>query len=151
MIEDVDRIMDVMAAAFDPQWGEAWNRNQVSSSLAVPTTHYRLIGADGKPPEEGAMAAGFSMVRAAPGEEELLLIGVKPDNRGGGIGWRLLELFADDARKRGAERIFLEMRENNPAISLYHSFGFNQIGRRPRYYKMPDGNRIDAITYGMNL
>ena len=92
MIDDVDRIMDVMAAAFDPQWGEAWNRNQVSSSLAVPTTHYRLIGADGKPPEEGAMAAGFSMVRAAPGEEELLLIGVKPDNRGGGIGWRLLEL-----------------------------------------------------------
>ena len=73
MSDDLDRIMAVMDAAFDPAWGEAWNRRQVSDSLAFPHTHFRLLGADGLPPAAGTPAAGFTLVRAAPGEEELLL------------------------------------------------------------------------------
>jgi ribosomal-protein-alanine N-acetyltransferase len=145
MKQDLDRIMEVMDAAFDPAWGEAWTRRQVSDSLAFPHTHYRLID------DDSGETAGFTLVRAAPGEEELLLIAVKPQCRGQGLGHRLLDAVLADARHRGAERVFLEMRYNNPAVALYNAAGFEPIGRRREYYRLPDGRKIDALTYGCVL
>ncbi len=151
MMDDIDQIMRIMEVAFDPQWGEAWNRRQVSDSLAMPNIHYRLVGATGKPPEGSENAAGFILVRSAPGEEELLLVAVDPVFRGRSLGQKLLAKFATDAKQRGAERIFLEMRKNNPAERLYRSFGFEPIGKRKDYYRASDGSRIDAVTFGMDL
>ncbi len=151
MKEDIDRIMEVMDAAFEPQWGEAWSRGQVSGLLPLPTTHYRLIDSAGAKPVDLAPTAGFTLVRATPGEEELLLIGVKPQNRRSGLGRKLLDFLVRDARSRGAERVFLEMRENNPAVNLYVNAGFRQIGRRPGYYKTTEGLRLDAITFALDL
>ena len=147
----LDAVMDIMEASFDPAWGEAWNRKQVSASLAMPTTHVVLIGSNGLAPEPLGEARGFAMTRAAPGEEELLLIAVEPAHRRAGLGARLLRMLAEDARRRGAERLFLEMRENNPAASLYRAQGFEPIGRRDAYYKLPDGSRLDAITFALSL
>ena len=76
MIDELDRIMAVMEAAFDPAFGEAWTRRQVSDSLLMPNTHYLLAGADGHAPCEDAPAAGFTLSRGAFDEEELLLIAV---------------------------------------------------------------------------
>ena len=146
MSEDLDQIMAVMDAAFEPTWGEAWNRRQVSDSLAFPHTHYRLVSEGASQP-----AAGFTLVRAAPGEEELLLIAVTPKSRGRGLGRQLLEQVLEDARGRGAERVFLEMRFNNPAVELYQKAGFVPIGRRKDHYRLPDGSRIDAITFACEL
>lgn len=151
MSDDLDKIMTVMDAAFDPAWGEAWNRRQVSDSLAFSHTHYHLISENGAAPAGDAPAAGFTLVRAAPGEEELLLIAVSPAARGKGLGRRLLEQVIADARGRGAERVFLEMRFNNPAAELYRACGFEPIGRRPDYYRLPDGNKIDAITFACTV
>lgn len=147
MTDDIDRIMAVMEAAFDPQWGEAWTRRQVERSLMMASTHYRLMDEAGGIPEEGKQAAAFAMVRAAPGEEELLLIATVPQLRGNGLGARMIGWLADDARGRGATQMFLEMRENNPALSLYRRQGFTPIGRRKGYYTAADGSRIDAITF----
>ena len=146
MSEDLDQIMAVMDAAFEPAWGEAWNRRQVSDSLAFPHTHYRLASYAASQP-----AAGFTLVRAAPGEEELLLIAVAPEYRGRGLGRQLLEQVLEDARGRGADRVFLEMRFNNPAVEVYRKMGFVPIGRRKDYYRLPDGSRIDAITFACEL
>jgi ribosomal-protein-alanine N-acetyltransferase len=146
-MDDIDRIMAVMEAAFDPQWGEAWTRRQVEGSLMMRSTHYRLMDADGGEPADGEPAAAFAMVRAAPGEEELLLIATMPQLRGKGLGARLIDRLAGDARARGATQLFLEMRENNPAVSLYERQGFTSIGRRKAYYTTGDGSRIDAITF----
>lgn len=145
MTDDLDRIMGVMEAAFDPAWGEAWTRRQVGDSLSFPHTHYRLIES------ETGETAGFTLVRAAPGEEELLLIAVIPACRGKGLGRRLLDAVLADARERGAERVFLEMRYNNPAAKLYSAAGFEPIGHRRDYYRLPDGRKIDAITYGCSV
>jgi ribosomal-protein-alanine N-acetyltransferase len=151
MTDDLDRIMAVMSAAFDPAWGEAWGRRQVLDSLAFPNTHYRLVDADGGAPPAGRPAAGFTLVRAAPGEEELLLIAVAPEARRRGLGRTLLGLAAADARARGAERLFLEMRDNNPARELYLRFGFRPIGSRKDYYRTPQGTTLDAITFAYDL
>ena len=55
------------------------------------------------------------------------------------------------ARDQRAQRVFLEVRPSNPgAIALYHSEGFNEIGRRPRYYPARDG-REDALVMAIEL
>lgn len=151
MTDDLDRIMHVMACAFDPVWGEAWNRRQVSDSLLMPNIHYRLCNPEGLKPAKDDTTAGFTLIRAAPGEEELLLIAVDPAYRGRGVGKALLKGVMRDAYQRGASRIFLEMRANNPAEKLYRSAGFEPIGRRENYYRAPGDTRIDAITFGLDL
>lgn len=146
-IDDLDRIMAVMQAAFDPAFGEAWNRRQVSEALVLPGTHYMLAGADGDEPAEGARAIGFALSRGVLDEEELLLIAVDPAHRGHGVGSRLLQRFIDAALERGRRRLFLEMREGNPADSLYRRAGFEPIGRRRNYYRSAAKGPLDAITY----
>jgi len=144
-IDDVDRIMAVMQAAFDPAYGEGWNRRQVSDALILPHTHY-LLAFDGEPTEQ-APATGFVMSRSAADEEELLLIAVHPDHRGRGIGSGLLQRFIETAHARGKTRLFLEMRDGNPAESLYRRAGFEPVGRRKNYYRGGAQGPLDAITY----
>lgn len=147
----LDQLMAVMDAAFDPHWREAWTRSQVESSLALPHTYALLANSDGKPLVEGETAAGFILARRAPGEEELLLIAVRPESRGRGVGKALIEWFFRAASANGAERVFLEMRQNNPAARLYVDCGFEPIGRRKAYYRAASGEPIDAITFGRDL
>ena len=71
MTDDLDRIMAVMETAFDPAFGEAWTRRQVSDSLILPNSHYLLAGIAGHPPGDGEPAAGFALSRCVADEEEL--------------------------------------------------------------------------------
>lgn len=150
-IDDIDKIMAVMNAAFDPVYGEAWNRRQVEDSLRFNHTHYSLVDRNGAFPEQNEPAAGFWLSRTGFGEEELLLLAVSPDHRKNGLGHILLKSFASGAKSRGAERILLEMRRGNPAESLYRSFGFLPIGERKDYYRTTSGLRLDAITFASEL
>lgn len=147
MTDDLDRIMAVMTAAFDPAFGEAWTRRQVSDALVVPTTHYLLAGGNGRAPGPDEPAVGFLLSRGAAGDEELLLIAVHPDHRGKGIGRMLMERFIAAASARGMDRLFLEMREGNPADRLYRALGFEPVGRRKQYYRAARNGPLDAITY----
>ena len=148
MTSDLDHIMMVMNAAFDPHWREAWTRRQVEDSLILPHTYAIVIDPDGYEASPDSAPAGFILVRRAPGEEELLLIAIHPDHRGKGLGRKLMEQFLTIARDNGAENVFLEMRANNPAENLYKNCGFEPIGCRKDYYRTADGAQIDAITFG---
>ena len=95
----IDRIMVVMEAAFDPAYGEAWNRRQVADALSMPSTHALVVDAEGALIPDGpgphdapaAAPAGFVLTRHVLDEEELLLIAVTPEARrrgvGASIGW----------------------------------------------------------------
>ena len=146
----LDAVMAVMDRSFDPHWREAWTRTQVSDSLAMPSTSILLVDGEGAPIADGP-AAGFVLARQALDEEELLLVAVRPELRDRGLGARLLRAYFAAARCRGVRRIFLEMRANNPAHSLYSRCGFAPIGTRPRYYLAADGQAIDAITFSVDL
>lgn len=145
--DDIDRIMAVMASAFDPAFGEAWNRRQVEDALLIGNCFYLLAGPDGGDPAADEVVAGFALSRHGFEEEELLLFAVSPEYRQRGIGARLLDRFCTAAIERGARRLLLEMRADNPAESLYRSRGFVAIGRRPDYYRPASGPRRDAITF----
>ena len=149
--DDLDRLMAVMATAFDPLYGEAWTRRQVEDALIIGNCHYQLIGTAGEAPDVGEAAAGFFLSRYGFEEEELLLFAIDPLWRRRGLGLVLLERFAQAARERGAQRLLLEMRRGNPAEFLYRNFGFLPIGERPNYYRGRDGQTMDAITFAYGI
>lgn len=149
--DDVDAIMRIMQAAFDPLYGEAWTRSQVMDALIMGLCHYGLADSSGEVPVDPAQACGFFLSRHSHDEEELLLIAVDPAFRGAGIGRKLLSRFAAAATERHSVRLLLEMRRDNPAVSLYRDFGFKPVGERRNYYRGADGMRRDAITFTMEL
>mgnify|MGYP006197258121 CR=1 FL=1 len=58
----------------------------------------------------------------------------------------LLERFAAIASRRGVDQLHLEVRDGNPAVKLYISAGFQEVGRRHKYYTGQDGQVYDALT-----
>lgn len=136
-----------MEAAFDPAYGEAWNRRQVSDALLMPNTYYLLADPEGHEPAANEPVAGFVMSRGILDEEELLLIAVHPDHRRRGVGAALIRRFIETATERGRRNLFLEMREGNGAAALYQRFGFQPVGRRRNYYRSARQGPLDAVTY----
>ncbi len=149
--DDVDRIMAVMACAFDPDYNEAWTRAQVSSALLLGNCHYQLIAENGAAPVEGQPTAGFALLRRACDEEELLLFAVDPRLRRQGLGKKLLDRVKFDATARGITRILLEMRQGNDAESLYRAENFERVGTRPDYYRDRYGRCINGATFACKL
>ena len=138
--DDLDRVMQVMIAAFSDRYGEAWTRSQCAGIL--PMTGVKLIVA-----RDGADVIGFSLYRTIMDDAELLLLAVAPDAQGRGTGRRMLDHFIEDAKKNGATRIHLEVRDGNPAIALYEAANFVQSNRRRNYYHGRNGTRFDALTF----
>jgi len=149
--DPVDHIMQVMEAAFEPAYGEAWNRRQVSDTLTMANCHYLLLDEHLREPGPRGTAAGFVLSRHAVDEEEVLLIAVRPEFRLRGVASALLEQLMAQARQRHVARLFLEMREGNPAESLYRKHGFQAVGRRPNYYNRGEITGIDAITFALSI
>ena len=149
--QDIDRIMAVMDAGFDPAFGEAWSRRQVADAFLAGNCHFALIAQCGSTVPEGEPAVGFHLARQIVDDLELLLLAVDPAFRQQGFGTGLLTILAEQGRQVGARRIFLEMRRGNPAEHLYRKFGFKPVGMRPKYYKLKDGSRIDAVTFAMQI
>ena len=143
--------MEVMEAAFDPAYGEAWNRKQVSDALLMPGTHLLLADRSGNEPDPVTDTVAFAMTRGAVDDEELLLIAVHPAHRQCGIGARLINRMVTEARKREVQRIFLEMRDGNPAERLYLRCGFEQVGRRRNYYRRGQNGPLDALTFARTV
>ncbi|KQN92659.1 ribosomal-protein-alanine acetyltransferase [Sphingomonas sp. Leaf231] len=139
--EVVDR---VMAVAFDPRYGEAWTRSQCVGILAMPGVWMTLARVD-------EVVVGFALVRAIMDEAELLLIAVDPAVRRTGVGAALLRGVIAECDGRGVAKLHLEVRANNPAITLYTAHGFHHAGVRRGYYHGRDGATFDAHTYVRNL
>lgn len=84
---------------------------------------------------------GFIVWRVVADEAEIITIGVHPNARKTGIAAAMLGIAEVEIKKANANRIFLEVAENNlPARRLYEKYGFKSVGNRPKYY---DG--VDAI------
>ena len=94
---------------------------------------------------------GYFLMSLAAGEGHVLNVCVAPERQSQGHGRRLLRAILQLARGQGAERVFLEVRPSNTgAIALYFDIGFNEIGRRPRYYPAQEG-REDALVMAIEL
>ena len=138
---DLDAIMVIENASFP---SDAWSSEAMSAELATDYSHYVVDEEDGD-------VIGYAGLRAIRGsaDADIQTIALIEARRGEGRGRAMLRTLLAEASARGAREVFLEVRADNPsAESLYLSEGFEEIGRRPRYYQPDD---VDAIVMKVKL
>lgn len=96
---------------------------------------------------QGQQAIAFSLQLMAPDVAHLLLIGVRPDSQGNGVGTGLLAWGENQLLQRGLQAQVLEVRPSNTgAIAFYRRWGYEQIGVRKGYYPAGRGQSEDALV-----
>ncbi len=125
---DVAAVAALEVVALGP---DAWSAALVEQGIAgeLPTVHYLVHRDDG-------LVTGYVVVSMAGDVAELQRIAVDPDQRRTGVATRLLGEVVRLARADGADRVLLEVREDNlAALAFYAARGFTELARRPRYYR----------------
>lgn len=86
--------------------------------------------------ESGGEFCGYVSGEVICDECEISNIAVVNSHRRKGVGKTLLTALISELSARDVKSVFLLVREGNiPAISLYTSLGFTQVGQRKNYYK----------------
>jgi ribosomal-protein-alanine N-acetyltransferase len=137
--DDLDHLLVLEHAAFD----RPWPAGAFEQELALPQASVWLAfgGPADQPGREPMAYADFWVVED---EVSLLNIAVHPDHRRRGLASELLRLVERVGAERGGEQVFLEVRASNePALALYRTHGYVQVGIRKGYYSS-DGE--DAIV-----
>jgi [ribosomal protein S18]-alanine N-acetyltransferase len=138
-LDDLDAIMELETGTFA---SDAWSRAAMRAELG--SRHGYYLVAELEPQHPDAAIAGYAGLLAphGSGQADIQTIAVAPDARRHGLGRALMVALLDEARRRDASEVFLEVRADNPnAEALYVSLGFEQIAVRPKYYQ-PD--EVDA-------
>ena len=137
--DDLDTVMAIERRAYPVPWTRGILRDCLRAGYPAWVM------------EEGAEAIGYAVLSIAAAEAHILNLCTAPEMQGRGHGRYLLRALLELARGRGVQRVFLEVRPSNThAVALYHGEGFNEIGRRPRYYPAAQG-REDAIVMAIEL
>ena len=137
---DLDEVMRIEVRAYPFPWTRGIFRDCLHAGYPM-----WLQERDGE-------IVGYGVLSIAADEAHVLNLCTAPGNEGQGLGQRMLQALLKIARGHGAQRVFLEVRPSNPrAIELYDRSGFNEIGRRPRYYPAANNGREDAIVMAMEL
>ncbi|MBU4214602.1 MAG: ribosomal protein S18-alanine N-acetyltransferase [Actinobacteria bacterium] len=120
----------------------AWSPASLADELTGPGRTY--VGAD----EDGVLI-GYAGLWFDGQDAQVMTIGTDTRRQNRGVGRGLLRRLAELARQQGATQLFLEVRvDNDPAVHLYESEGFERLGRRRRYYQPED---VDAWTMRLDL
>lgn len=132
------------AESFCRPGDETWSSRSFADVLSMPGSFCYLAHRDS---DHGLEPCGFSACRGTGAEGELLSIGVVPQYRRSGAARLLIDKSLSAFRNVGAQRVYLEVAEDNPpAQTLYKAIGFEEVGRRPGYYLRLDAKRVDALT-----
>jgi len=94
---------------------------------------------------------GHAIASVGAGESHLLNLCTRRDLQGQGYGRAVLNRTLTQVQDRGAQVVFLEVRPSNlPAVALYESVGFNEIGVRKGYYPAAIGHE-DALVLALDF
>jgi ribosomal-protein-alanine N-acetyltransferase len=84
---------------------------------------------------------GYASFRFVGKQGDVNTVAVASNQQGKGIGTALMDWLESQAALRNVREIFLDVRsDNEPAIKMYASRGYERIDIRRNYY----GNTIDA-------
>lgn len=126
--EDTEAVAEILRQSPEAVF---WPESSVREVLAWD-------GVLGLASEARGEVVGFLIGRQVRDEAEVLNLAVAPENRRIGEGGALLRTGVVEFRKRGASRVFLEVRESNAAgIAFYGKHSFSKVGRREAYYRDP--------------
>jgi ribosomal-protein-alanine N-acetyltransferase len=137
---DVGAIADLELIAFP---ADPWSETLIEEGVAgrVPTTSYFVA-------EQDLIVVGHAAVSVVQDVAELQRIATVEAARRTGVAKALLAAVDAHAAARGAERLLLEVREDNVAArGFYAEAGFAEIAVRRGYYR--DGT--DAVVLERSL
>lgn len=131
---DIDAVTVLENELFD----DAWSPEMFWNELAQGDSRTYVVLTDDDE------IVGYAGLAAMPDEAYVQTLGVTTRNQRQGRGATLLQALLDDAKRRGIDRVGLEVRvDNDAAIALYERFGFRKVAVRKRYYQ-PSG--MDALV-----
>ncbi len=123
----VSAIAELEKLCFSDPWPEA----AITPELTNPLSYW-LVAMDGE------NMAGYIGSQSVCGEADMMNVAVATEYRRQGIAQQLIEGLMAALKAKEVHSLALEVRASNaPAIALYGKLGFQQVGRRPNYYRNP--------------
>jgi ribosomal-protein-alanine N-acetyltransferase len=133
MLEDVPAVHAIDVGSFTLPWPERSLRFEVSENPAARCWVAELEG----------QVVGMLVLWLIVDEAHIATLAIQPDYRRQGLAKQLLVEALRTAYQEGARQALLEVRAGNEAAqAMYRTFGFEEVGRRAKYYK---DNGEDAI------
>jgi [ribosomal protein S18]-alanine N-acetyltransferase len=125
---DVDPVAHLEATVFADE--PAWSVEQLWAELAGVPDRRRYVVA-----VAADTVVGYAGISLGPDTADVMTVAVLPAWRRRGLGRRLVTALLDEAERRRAREVLLEVRATNEAaIDLYTGLGFATISRRRHYY-----------------
>lgn len=123
--EDILKISEMEKECFPK---EPWSYKMLVSSFEEESFHGVLAEEDGE-------IVGYGGITHAVDSADVDNIAVVEHYRNSGIGTAVLNELLKYAEKKGAKKVFLEVRvSNSVAMALYIKCGFKGVYARTRYY-----------------
>lgn len=132
--EDIDLVLDIEGRIY----AFPWTRGNFEDSLASGYTAWLM--------RDGNQLLGYAVMLRILDEVHLLNISIIPERQHAGLGSLLLAALCEEARKHGALRMILEVRQSNlVGRAFYDRHGFTQIGERTDYYPAKQGREAALV------
>lgn len=123
--EDILRISQIETECFPK---EPWSFQMLASSFDTDS----FIGVLA---EDGGEIIGYGGITVACDTADVANVAVTEPFRKSGVGTAILTELLTVAKRRGAEKVFLEVRvSNSVAMEMYLKSGFKGVYARTRYY-----------------
>jgi len=127
-VHDLASVAAIERTAFS----DPWSLRSFREALDSGSVYFACARSD------AGSVLGYVVAWFVADQGEIANIAVAPDQRGRGVGRALLDAALGEAAARGIAAVFLEVRDSNQrARELYASRGFEEVGRRRRYYRRP--------------
>ena len=141
--------LDTLAALHAASLEEPWSRREMALFLAQPGA-FALIATAASASQDQPLGLALCLVAAE--ESELIALGVVPSGRRRGAGRALVERSIERVAAMGGARMSLKVAEDNdPALRLYRTQGFVEVGRHHDYYSRCDGASAAALVLSLEL
>ena len=141
-VEDVPAVAELDRIAFTLPWTERSFHFEVTSN---PASRCWVA-------EQAGRIVGVVVAWLLVDEVHIATIATHPDVRRQGIAQALLAHVLKAGAQEGAVSSFLEVRASNLAArAMYRKFGYEDTGRRPRYYKDNGEDAILMTLEGLNV
>lgn len=148
---DIDIVVPIEQELFpdDPPW----SADTFASELAhVPATRWYVVAVDNAKDDAGGdVVVGYAGLMHSgqvgdPADVQTIAVARQRQRRG--IGSVLMRALLDEADRRRAAEVMLDVRADNVAAqAFYHGFGFTEVRRRRRYF----GDGVDGVVMALRL
>ncbi|MBN2113415.1 MAG: ribosomal protein S18-alanine N-acetyltransferase [Acidimicrobiia bacterium] len=133
--EDIPAVAALERLSF----ADPWSEQAFHEELGAAGRRYLVA-------EEGGAVVGYGGLLVVGEDTHVVTLAVAPQDRGRGLGSRMMLALAEEALAAGSSHLTLEVRVSNEAAQrLYRRFGFETVGLRRHYYRDEDALIMWAV------